>query len=90
MINRSEFCLNFAFKFKLRRYNVGPSGKRLNSSYRFRDTDEYKVELGQLIVNFSRIIPDGLLVFFPSYGQGLTLVHSSAQRKRFLWDRWCI
>ena len=23
-------------------------------------------------------------------GQGLTLVHSSAQRKRFQWDRGCI
>jgi len=23
-------------------------------------------------------------------GQGLTLVHFSAQRKRFLWDRGCI
>ena len=23
-------------------------------------------------------------------GQGLTLVHSSAQRKRFLWDRACV
>jgi len=22
--------------------------------------------------------------------KGLTLVHFSAQRKRFLWDRWCI
>jgi hypothetical protein len=25
-----------------------------------------------------------------SGGQGLTLVHFSAQRKRFLWDRGCI
>ena len=24
------------------------------------------------------------------YGQGLTLVHFSAQRKPFLWDRGCI
>jgi regulator of telomere elongation helicase 1 len=47
---------------------VGPSGKKLNSSYRFRDTEEYKVELGNVVVNFARIIPDGLLVFFPSYG----------------------
>lgn len=47
---------------------MGPSGKKLNSSYRFRDTEEYKVELGNVVVNFARIIPDGLLVFFPSYG----------------------
>ena len=47
---------------------VGPSGKRLNSSYKFRDTDAYKTELGNVIVNVARIVPDGLLVFFPSYG----------------------
>ena len=44
--------------------SVGPSGKKLNSSYKFRDTEEYKVELGNVVVNFARIIPDGLLVFF--------------------------
>jgi regulator of telomere elongation helicase 1 len=38
---------------------VGPSGKRLNSTYRFRDTDEYKSELGNVIVNCARIVPDG-------------------------------
>ena len=47
---------------------VGPSGKKLNSSYRFRDTEEYKAELGNVVVNFARVVPDGLLVFFPSYG----------------------
>ncbi len=47
---------------------VGPSGKKLNSTYRFRDTDEYKSELGNVVVNFARIVPDGMLVFFPSYG----------------------
>lgn len=26
-------------------------------------------DLGHAIVNFARIVPDGLLVFFPSYGQ---------------------
>ncbi|GAQ79984.1 Helicase [Klebsormidium nitens] len=46
---------------------VGPSGKALNSSYRTRDSPEYKSELGNAIVNFARIVPNGLLVFFPSY-----------------------
>ncbi|KAJ7524999.1 hypothetical protein O6H91_17G031600 [Diphasiastrum complanatum] len=45
----------------------GPSGKPLNSSYRMRDSVDYKLELGNAIVNFARIVPDGLLVFFPSY-----------------------
>ncbi|KAB1218583.1 hypothetical protein CJ030_MR3G026463 [Morella rubra] len=46
---------------------VGPSGFSFNSSYRNRDSVEYKQELGNAIVNFARIVPDGLLVFFPSY-----------------------
>ncbi|PIN10824.1 Helicase of the DEAD superfamily [Handroanthus impetiginosus] len=46
---------------------VGPSGYSFNSSYRSRGSLEYKVELGNAIVNFARIVPDGLLVFFPSY-----------------------
>ncbi|KAH8937953.1 hypothetical protein BDL97_16G056800 [Sphagnum fallax] len=47
--------------------SMGPSGRPLNSSYRTRDSIEYKLELGNTIVNFARIVPDGLLVFFPSY-----------------------
>ncbi|XP_061338556.1 regulator of telomere elongation helicase 1 homolog [Gastrolobium bilobum] len=46
---------------------VGPSGRTFNSSYRTRDSPEYRQELGNAIVNFARIVPDGLLVFFPSY-----------------------
>jgi regulator of telomere elongation helicase 1 len=45
----------------------GVTGKRLNSSYNFRSSDEYLLELGNTIVNFTRIVPNGLLVFFPSY-----------------------
>jgi regulator of telomere elongation helicase 1 len=71
---------------------MGPSGHPLNSSYRTRETEKYKQELGTVIgrysynmqfflnyllyvfdvcacfaVNFARMVPDGLLVFFPSY-----------------------
>ncbi|KAK1434107.1 hypothetical protein QVD17_11025 [Tagetes erecta] len=46
---------------------AGPSGHPFNSSYRTRDTADYKLSLGNSIVNFARIVPDGLLVFFPSY-----------------------
>jgi len=45
----------------------GPDGKKLNSSYKFRSTPEYQISLGNTVVNLSRIIPNGLLVFFPSY-----------------------
>ena len=38
-----------------------------NSSYTKRDTIEYKSSLGNSMVNLFRIIPDGVLIFFPSY-----------------------
>ena len=46
----------------------GPRGFPLNSSFQTRNSPEYKEDLGNAIVNFARIVPDGLLVFFPSYG----------------------
>ena len=46
---------------------VGPSGVGLNSSFQNRESREYKEDLGCAIVNFARAVPDGLLVFFPSY-----------------------
>lgn len=69
---------------------VGPSGKRLNSTYRFRDTDEYKSELGNVIVNCARIVPDGMLVFFPSYGVMRSCVeHWRNTGNPSIWDRVC-
>lgn len=47
---------------------TGPKGTPLNSSYQHRDSREYKEDLGYAVVNFARMVPDGLLVFFPSYG----------------------
>eukprot|EP00958_Prasinococcus_capsulatus_P010947 scaffold1074_cov409-Prasinococcus_capsulatus_cf.AAC.19 len=47
--------------------STGPSGYKLNSSYQSRDDPRYKQELGNLLVNLARCVPDGLLVFFPSY-----------------------
>ena len=69
---------------------VGPSGKKLNSSYRFRDTEEYKSELGNVIVNFSRIVPDGLLVFFPSYTVMRSCIESwKSYGTPTIWERIC-
>ncbi|KAJ8553380.1 hypothetical protein K7X08_024058 [Anisodus acutangulus] len=75
---------------------VGPSGHTFNSSYRTRDSIEYKQELGNAIVNFARVVPDGLLVFFPSYyileqciGCWKTLGHSNSMDSRTIWERIC-
>ncbi|XP_077991647.1 regulator of telomere elongation helicase 1-like [Glandiceps talaboti] len=45
----------------------GPDGTALNSSYENRSSVDYMQSLGNAIVNYSRIVPNGLLVFFPSY-----------------------
>lgn len=74
----------------------GPSGRPLNSCYRTRDTVEYKQELGNAIVNFARIVPDGLLVFFPSYYMlnrcveyWQTLNQGTSTKSTTIWDRIC-
>ncbi|XP_072943690.1 regulator of telomere elongation helicase 1 homolog [Epargyreus clarus] len=45
----------------------GPDGVQLNSNYQNRDNPKYICSLGRTILSFCRVIPDGLLVFFPSY-----------------------
>ncbi|CAG9762248.1 unnamed protein product [Ceutorhynchus assimilis] len=46
---------------------MGPSGEALNSSYRNRDNPNYVAALGRVLVNLTSIIPNGVLIFFPSY-----------------------
>ncbi|XP_035825693.1 regulator of telomere elongation helicase 1 isoform X2 [Aplysia californica] len=45
----------------------GPDGVTLNSEYKNRNNEDYQNSLGYSIRNFARIVPNGLLVFFPSY-----------------------
>ncbi len=47
---------------------VGPAGVSLNSTFQNRDRPEYKSDLGNAIAALAGTVPDGLLVFFPSYG----------------------
>ena len=69
---------------------VGPSGKKLNSSYRFRDTEEYKAELGNVVgVNFARR-PGRFAGFFPSYGVMQSCVTTWQQHGNpTIWERIC-
>ncbi|XP_075156195.1 regulator of telomere elongation helicase 1 [Haematobia irritans] len=45
----------------------GPDREQLISNYQNRDNPKYISSLGSTILNVSRLVPDGLLVFFPSY-----------------------
>ena len=67
----------------------GPSNVRLNSSYRTRDLAEYKSDLGNAIANFARVVPDGLLVFFPSFVvMNKCVEHTAAFRSRAARERF--
>ncbi|CAI7927023.1 unnamed protein product, partial [Closterium sp. NIES-54] len=46
---------------------VGPSGVALNSGFKTRSQHDYLQDMGSAIVNICRIVPGGVLVFFPSY-----------------------
>lgn len=46
---------------------VGPNGITLNSSFQHRNSDGYRRELGLSILEVCSTVPDGVLVFFPSY-----------------------
>jgi regulator of telomere elongation helicase 1 len=45
----------------------GPKNVVLSSKYSNRDSEDYLESLGQIILHFAKIVPHGLLVFFPSY-----------------------
>ncbi|KAM7126002.1 regulator of telomere elongation helicase 1 isoform 1-T1 [Molossus nigricans] len=45
----------------------GPDGAQLSSAFDKRFSDECLSSLGKALVNISRVVPHGLLVFFPSY-----------------------
>ncbi|XP_070766663.1 regulator of telomere elongation helicase 1 [Enoplosus armatus] len=45
----------------------GPDGERLSSAFDRRFVPENMASLGNTIANLSRVVPHGLLVFFPSF-----------------------
>jgi Rad3-related DNA helicase len=72
--------LGCPFKFRLEAKHVinpsqvfcsavskGPSGVKLNSSYQNASKLEYQDELGECLLRYAEVVPDGVLVFFSSY-----------------------
>ena len=45
----------------------GPSGKTLDFSFQYRDKVETYQELSRSLINICNTIPNGIVVFFPSY-----------------------
>ncbi|XP_026553539.1 regulator of telomere elongation helicase 1 [Pseudonaja textilis] len=59
VIDEHQICVGIITK--------GPDGALLSSTYEKRFTEECLSSVGKTVVNLVRIIPNGLLVFFPSY-----------------------
>ncbi|GJQ84726.1 hypothetical protein Trydic_g21131 [Trypoxylus dichotomus] len=59
VVGKNQVCVKIIPK--------GPDNEQLNGSYRNRHNTKYIASLGRTIQNFMRIIPGGLLIFFPSY-----------------------
>ena len=64
---------------------TGPDGTQLNSSYNTRSDPRYLAALGQVVIMFLKIVPKGVLVFFPSYG----LLNSTREhwQQSGIWSR---
>ena len=70
----------------------GPGGHQLSSAYANRSNANYQKDLGNTIVNFARIVPHGVLVFFPSYYAMKSCIQCWQDRSqttdgRSIWDR---
>ena len=64
---------------------TGPDGTQLNSSYNTRNDPKYLAALGQIVIMFLKIVPKGVLLFFPSYG----LLNSTREhwQQNGIWTR---
>lgn len=54
-------------QIKVLSLSKGPNNVVLSSKFNNRDSVDYLESLGQLVLQFAKIVPHGLLVFFPSY-----------------------
>lgn len=54
-------------QIKVMSLSRGPKNVVLSSKYTNRDSADYLQDLGQSVINFAKVIPHGLLIFFPSY-----------------------
>ncbi|KAI3653591.1 hypothetical protein MP228_001538 [Amoeboaphelidium protococcarum] len=59
----------------------GPMQVSFNASYENRSASAYLADLGNALVNFARIVPSGMLVFFPSYVVMQNCIQSWSEQK---------
>lgn len=69
--------------------STGPSGKPFEFTYKERGNIEMLDELGRALLNICTIVPDGVVVFFPSYKFLDTVVQrwSIVNQGKSIWGR---
>ncbi|CAF0719384.1 unnamed protein product [Brachionus calyciflorus] len=72
-------------QIKVLSLNKGPDNTILSSKYTNRDSENYVKSLGESICSFCKIVPHGVLVFFPSYRALESAL--DAWRKTNLWKK---
>lgn len=45
----------------------GPEGRLLSATYKETDKLDFQDSMGNSVVNICRVVPDGVLLFLPSY-----------------------
>ena len=65
--------------------NQGPDGQELISTFQSRSNTNYLKSIGQALVEIARVVPDGLLIFFPSYAWMDTYLTNWKQMG--IWER---
>ena len=63
----------------------GPDGQELLATFTNRSNLKYLSSLGQSLVEISKVVPDGLLIFFPSYAWMDTCL--SHWKQTGVWER---
>ncbi len=66
--------------------SYGPAAIKMENTYNNRTNRDHLRDLGMAIVNFCRIVPDGLLVFFPSYAHLDLCVSSWQEAGESVWS----
>eukprot|EP01083_Nonionella_stella_P198039 727513_1 len=70
--------------------SAGPTGEKLDASYKNRSNVKYQQDLGNTLANLARMVPDGLLVFFSSYrvmGDLCKFWKTSHDGRMSIWER---
>ncbi len=82
---QNDHVINAVKQINFQVMSQGPDGTDLISTFQSRSNLKYLASIGQALVEIARVVPDGLLVFFPSYAWMDTYLNNWKQVG--VWER---